>query len=301
MNLRRQFLAIVSVAFTCALPLDAQNFAPLHNKEGLTLLLAPEISAPTLRVLLPNRPPTDTTITVIFPEYIATRKHGSSTEERLYLFQPGESDRPPLWHRSADAIQYESNLRNGIHLLARATLADDGVLFHYELTNTSEVTFDVLSPVTDPRLTGIFHDVRLERTYIHDADGFELLASETPDRLTASLNDWLPSRYMAAYTGQVPSSRHEIRRDRITYYSKSRPVDQPMIATLSLDRKWVIATFSRTAPSVWTNPELTSQHADPQASIEPGATVVLETKMLVFQGTLDQALRKVINQRDKLQ
>ena len=284
----------------CGLSAPAQTFAPLHNKAGLTLLLAPDISAPTLRVLLPNRPQSDTTITVLFPEHVRTRKHGSRTEQRLYLFQPGESDRPPLWHRTAEAIQYEADLTNGIHLLARTTLDDDGVLFHYELTNNSDSAFDVVSPVTDSRLGGIFHDVRLERTYVHHADGFDLLASETPDRLMATLNEWLPNRYLAAYTAPVPASRDERRPDRITYYSKSRTVDQPMIATLSLDRKWVVATFARTAPNVWSNPELTSQHVDPQTSLEPGATAVLEMKMLIFQGTLDQALAKVIAERDAL-
>jgi hypothetical protein len=114
------------------------------------------------------------------------------------------------------------------------------------------------------------------------------------------LNDWLPARYLAAFTAPVPASRVEVRRDRITYYSKSRPVDQPMIATLSADRKWIVASFARTAPNVWTNPELTSQHVDPQTSLAPGATAVLEMKMLIFQGTLDQALDKVVAERDAL-
>jgi hypothetical protein len=297
---RRRFVQWVTALCASGVPVAAQTFAPLHNSEGLTLLLSPEISAPTLRVLLPGRPQSDTTITVLFPEHVITRKHGSSVEQRLYLFQPGESDRPPLWHRTAEAIQYEADLTDGIHLLARATLDDDGVLFHYELTNNSAVAFDMVSPVTDSRLSGIFHDVRLERTYVHHADGWDLLASETPDRLTATLNDWLPNRYLAAYTAPVPASRDERRRDRITYYSKSRAVDQPVIATVSLDRKWVVATCARTAPSVWTNPELTSQHADPQTSLAAGATAALETKMLIFPGTLDQALAKVTAQRNSL-
>ena len=69
-------------------------------------------------------------------------------------------------------------------MLARATLEEDGVRFHYAFHNGSAVTYDMIYAVTDPRLTGMFHDVRLERTYVHHADGFALLAADTPSRLT---------------------------------------------------------------------------------------------------------------------
>ncbi len=53
--------------------------------------------------------------------------------------------------------------------------------------NNSRVAYDMIYAPTDPRLTSIFHDVRLERTYVHHADGFDLLASETLPRLTIPL------------------------------------------------------------------------------------------------------------------
>ncbi|MCU1221609.1 MAG: hypothetical protein JWN42_2806 [Candidatus Angelobacter sp.] len=94
--------------------------------------------------------------------------------------------------------------------------------------------------VTDPRMTGIFHDVRLERTYVHHKEGFDLLAAESPERLTMPLQRWLPLRYLASFTWPVPAKRIEQRGDGLTYYTKSRPVDLPMIATVSLDREWVV-------------------------------------------------------------
>lgn len=42
-----------------------------------------------------------------------------------------------------------------------------------------------------------FNDVFLERTYVHHADGLELLASETPERLRMKAEEWLPLRYVA--------------------------------------------------------------------------------------------------------
>jgi hypothetical protein len=99
-------------------------------------------------------------------------------------------------------------------MLARATLEEDGVRFHFRLRNQSDMTYDLIWAPIDPRLTSVFHDVRLERTYVHHADGFDLLASETPSRLTMPLNQWLPARYLASFTWPIPS-QHVERRDGI--------------------------------------------------------------------------------------
>lgn len=154
--------------------------------------------------------------------------------------------------------------------------------------------------VTDPRMTGDFHDIRLERTYVHHSDGFDLLASETPDRLTMPLNQWLPARYLVSYTWPVPKNKSEHRGDAITYYNKLRAVDEPMIATLSQDRKWTIASFTRTTGNVWSNPELTCQHVDPTVALPAGQRAVTEVKILIFRGGLDDALAKVRAQRPNL-
>jgi len=151
----------------------------------------------------------------------------------------------------------------------------------------------------DPRLTSMFHDVRLERTYVHHANGFELLASETPTRLTLPLDQWLPSRYLASFTWPVPAALVE-RHDGITYYYKSRAIDEPLIATLSADRVWVVTSFAKAAGNVWSNPELTCQHVDPQTTLAPRGESVLEMKTLILRGSLDDALQKVVRQRSTL-
>jgi hypothetical protein len=158
----------------------------------------------------------------------------------------------------------------------------------------------MISAVTDPRLTGMFHDVRLDRTYVHHSDGFDLLASEMPGRLTMPLNQWLPARYLASFKWPVPAQRLEKRTDGITYYNKSRAVDVPFIATLSADRTWVVASFTREVGNVWSNPELTCQHVDPQTPLSPGQHIAREVKMLVIQGTLDDALQRALRQRQSL-
>jgi hypothetical protein len=287
-------------AVFCTSPVVAQTPAAIQNQEGLKLLVDSENAQPTVRIVLPGRPDTDRAIEVIFPEHVTARKTGDSEAQHLYFFRPGLEADPTAWRDFGQSLQYEKDFKEGIHFLARATLQDDGVLFHYEFLNRSNTPYEMIYAPTDPRLTSIFHDVRLERTYVHLKGRFALLASETPLRLTMPLNEWLPARYLASFTWPVPEQRVEHRADGITYYNKSQPVDEPMLATLSDDRQWIVSSFSRTTGNVWSNPELTCHHVDPQKSLAPGQQATLEVKILIFKGSLDQALQKVIAQRSAL-
>lgn len=272
----------------------------MKNASGLQLLVVQDRVAPTVRIVLPGHSESDPAIEVLFPEHVSALKSGSSVVEHLYLSSSARSGDLSHWRRLERSFEYERDLPHDIHLLARATLEDDGVRFHYEFTNRSSTEWNMIYAVTDPRLTSIFHDVRLERTYVHHAGGFELLASETPARLTMPLNQWLPARYLASFNWPVPSQRVERRDDGITYYNKSRAVDQPLIATVSVDGSWVVASFTRDTGNVWSNPELTCQHVDPQASLRAGQHAVLEVKILILHSSLDEVLRRAISQRQSL-
>jgi hypothetical protein len=273
----------------------------LANSEGLRLSISEADTQPALTIALPGESSNPPTIRVLFPEHVTVKKKGNTDAERLYLFRPGLQGEKPQWKRSGDSFQYERDFLAGIHMLARATLQDDGVLFHYEFENRSNVDYAMITAVTDPRMTGVFHDVRLERTYVHRKDGFALLAAETPDRLAMPLSQWLPSRYLASYTWPVPAQRVDRRADGITYYNASQAVDEPLIATVSSDHRWIAASFTNTTGNVWSNPELTCQHVDPEKSLPPGGRAVVEVKILIFEGTLDQVLQKVRAQRGSLQ
>lgn len=295
-----QIILTTTAALALVIAAYAQPRPLIRSTRGLTLHIADENTQPTLRIVLPGHPDTERIIEVIFPEHVTARMHGSSQVEHLYLFRPGKEVERPAYREGKHSLEYEKDFQAKIHFLARAIAEEDGVRFHYEFTNLSDKSYDMIYAVTDPRLAGMFHDVRLERTYVHHKQGFDLLAAETPSRLTMPLNEWLPSRYLASYTGPVPAQRVERREDGIIYYNKSRAVDEPMVATLSTDRKWVVASFTRTTGNVWSNPELTCQHVDPETSLGAGKKAVVEMKILVLQGTLDDALQKVISQRDTL-
>lgn len=271
----------------------------VRNKTGMQLMVAAENTYPTLRIVLPGQPTSDRSIEIIFPEHVTIREHGKADAHQLLLFQPGQSGERPLWRRSGQSLEYEKNFPGAGHMLARATLEEDGVLFHFQLRNRSKEKYDLMWAPIDPRLTSGFHDVRLERTYVHHADGFDLLASETPNRLTMALDQWLPARYLASFTWPIPQQRAE-RRDDIMYYNKSRAVDAPFIATTSRDGQWVIASFTHNTGNVWSNPELTCQHVDPQVSLSPGEEAILKTKILVVRGSLDDVFKMAMQQRESL-
>ncbi len=271
-----------------------------RSASGLQLRVMNRDGDPRLRILLPGRDTNDRAIEVLFPEHVTARRHGDSVVEHLYQVGRAAGGRPPVWRKVGAALEYERELAGGVHLLARAALEDDGVRFRYEFQNSSATPYDMIYAVTDPRLTSIFHDERLERTYVHHPTGFDLLASETPERLTMPIDRWLPARYLASFTWPVPARLVERSDDGITYYNKSRPVDEPFIATLSTDHAWVIASFTRETGNVWSNPALTCQHVDPQTSLASNGRATTEVKILILRGSLDDALRRSRQQRASL-
>jgi hypothetical protein len=275
-----------------------QVMPAVRNNAGMQLMVVEENTQPTLRVVLPGQPTSDPSIEIIFPEHVTIRSRGKTEPDFLYLFQSGHAGKRPLWKQSERSLEYEKAFP-GVHMLARATLEEDGVRFHFRLSNQSKNIYDLILAPIDPRLTKKFYDDRLERTYVHHANGFELLASETPGRLTMPLNQWLPARYLASYTWPIPAKKVE-ERDGIPHYNKSRKVDAPFIATISQDGSWVVASFTHNTGNVWSNPELTCQHVDPQAALLPGEETILETKILFVQGSLDEVFMMAMQQRNSL-
>ncbi len=109
---------------------------------------------------------------------------------------------------------------------------------------------------------------------------------------------WLPCRYLDSYKWPVPPPDKRVeKKEGITYYNASRPVDEPFIATVSKGGRWVVATYAFDTGNVWSNPELTCQHADPSTELGPGETKHLELKTFVFQGSLEQLWDKIMADR----
>ena len=96
------------------------------------------------------------------------------------------------------------------------------------LLTDSDVDFDSVQAITDPRMISpLFHDVRLERTYVHGKQGFGLLASDMPERLTMPLDQWLPNRYRISYAWPAEETRVQKQADGITFFNASNRADEP--------------------------------------------------------------------------
>ena len=145
-------LAIVIVTALAAPRAMAQTLAVVDPPSGLRLLVAEENTLPTLRILLPGEPASTRGIEVVFPEHVTGRAHAKTEPEHLYLWRPGQRGNRPAWRRAGQSLEYEMDLENHVHMLARATLEPDGVRYHYIFDSRGNVAYDMLTAVTDPRL-----------------------------------------------------------------------------------------------------------------------------------------------------
>ncbi len=281
-----------------------QALGAIEPASGLRLIVVKESASPRLRLLVPGESDATQGIEVEFPEHAWGRDRKTKEVERLYVESPIGRPLTDLvthfsdWRQEGKSLAYEMDLKNKVTMRAEATLEPDGVRYSYTFTNHSRTAYEELQAVTDPRLRGIFHDVFLKRTYVHRDGRFELLASDTPQRLKMTEAQWLPCRYLNSYEWPVPPpSKRVEKKDGITYYNASRPVDEPFIATVSNNGQWIVATYTFHTGNVWSNPELTCQHADPSTELNSGETKRVELKTFIFRGSLADLWAKITVER----
>ena len=267
-----------------------QNELSLVNNESGLRLIVIDKKFPLLKILIPGQAAGERGIEVEFPEHVTGVNTQTRNVERFYLITAGNRYKRslPVWKATDTSLIYECEFNNNIKLSAEARLSHDGVAYTYHITNNSTITYENMQAPTCVKLYSSFSDTLLERTYVHHADGFDLLASETPERLTMGIGKWLPCRYLVPYTWPVNISRVEKGEDGITRYHKSRKVDRSIIATVSHDQQWVAATYTNETGNVWTNPERTCHHVDPVTTVRPGQMARLWLKTVIIKGSLDE-------------
>src|SRR5262249_27302017 len=230
------FVPLATVIIVAQVPTESLQ---VTNATGLRLSVDDKNDLAAVRILLPTQQNSDPGIWVLFPEHVTAVERGKTESQQLYLFRPGRQASRIDWRHMDRSLEYTAEFQPGIRMVARATIEDDGVRYRYEFTNLSPFDYDVMQAVTDPRMVSpYFRDVRLEVTYVHHTDGFDLLASETPNRLDVPLSQWLPNRYRVPYTWPIDAQRIAKQPDGITWYNKSRAVDEPFVATRSTDDEW---------------------------------------------------------------
>ena len=168
----------------------------------------------------------------------------------------------PQWKKEGNSLRYNMAFKSGVTLSATAAVEADGGRLTYLAKNNTDLDFEEFQAPTCVKLYSEFYDLFLERTYVHHAEGFDLLASETPERLNMTKEQWLPCRYLVPFTlPAVPAERRvEQKEDGITWRHKLRKVDAPFIATVSHDGRWIAATHTfrrRTCGLIRSEPVIT--------------------------------------------
>lgn len=283
------FFKDLKVEHTADTDNSQSNLQIVDPKSGLKLSVINK-EFPKLRILLPEQSNSERGIEVEFPEHVTAVDKKTTIARHLYLESRGTQNKmtSPSWKIEGNIILYETVLNDNVKMTAKAELDTDGVRYSYVLTNNSSVSYNKIQAVTCIKLYSAFSDTLLERTYVHHSNGFDLLASETPERLTMPLNKWLPCRYLVSYTWDVNSKRIEKDEDGINRFHKSRKADKPIIATLSHNAHWVAATFTHETGNLWTNPERSCHHADPSAELDSHETQTLTLKTYLYKGSLEQ-------------
>ena len=229
------------------------------------------------------------------PEHAWWKK--KADEEPVWFYKMYSSD-PALrgsvgWSKTADTLSYKMETPSGFTLQSTAHLESNGVAITHTITNPSLQNIAEIQAPTCIKLYRPFNDVFLERTYVHHPNGIELIASETPERLTKNAEEWLPCRYIVRCGNSALPSQLIERVDGITRYHKSKAVDVAFIATGSNPPGWVFATHGLDCPSVFTNPARTCQHADPQALSIAGGRAILRLKLYVSKGIVQDVYKRV--------
>jgi len=272
----------------------------IEPRSGLRILVIDK-DYPLIKILLPGQSLSERGIEVEFPEHVTGLNENSKDVEHLYLVTRGTGNErtSPVWKVEGNTLRYETNLSNQVKMIAKVRLEFNRVEYTYEFINHSNISYTNFQAVTCVKLYSAFSDTLLQRTYVHHTNGFDLLASETPQRLHMPMNKWLPCRYMVSYNWPVPSKLIVKDEDSITRYNKSRKADKPFIATISHDKKWIAATYTSETGNLWTNPERSCHHADPSVYLKPGDTKSLELKTFIFQGNLSTLLEYIDNESSK--
>lgn len=290
---------ILLLLLTASIITQAQSELFITQSTGLKVIVVRK-DFPLIKILLPDQSFSERGIEIEFPEHVTGLNEKTNKVEHLYLVTNRNTNKGilPTWRVDGNALIYETEFDSMIRMIATAHLESDGLRYTYKFINHSNVSYRNFQAVTCVKLYSFFSDTLLQRTYVHHSDGFDLMASETPERLTMPLQKWLPCRYLVSYNWPVAPRRIEKGEDSITRYNKSRKADKPFIATYSHDKTWIAATCTKETGNLWTNPERSCQHTDPSISLKAGQTKSLELKTFVIRDNLEQLL-KIINKELK--
>lgn len=266
---------------------------------------------PSLKIHLTREGESAGFLRVRFPEGIDASRAADGKHLKFYQdvrspAWPAKLEAEPLglpveWKGDDQDASYVMKLDNGMVLRARAHIEDLAVRLSYELENQTDVDLGSLiiwscvqlspsPPLADFLMerTGVLVDGRF-RLFRDLILGFSPYAREQAEY----------QRFAGYPEGRVPNTPNpdakphpgfpdDRTKDNYFRYAP-QPIEAEAIATLSRDGTWAVATVGRGAHSVWTNPGISCQHADPAGRpCKPGATIDATNSIHVIEGSADE-------------
>jgi hypothetical protein len=262
---------------------------------------------PSLRIHLTRHGEDAGFVRVRFPEGIDANRSGDGKHLKFYQdlrspAWPAELETEPVklpveWTGDEQDTRYVMEFDNGMLLRARARAEDRRVVLSYELQNGTDVD---LANVTIWSCVQLMHspplaDFLMERTGVLVEEEFRLFRDLVPGFTPYSREQAQYQRFAGYPPGRVsggpnpevkphPGFPDDRGKDNYFWYAP-QPIEAEAIATLSRDGTWAVATVGKGANSVWTNPGISCQHADPAGGpCGPGATVSVTNSIHVIEG-----------------
>lgn len=204
---------------------------------------------------------------------------------------------PAEWLGDADDTGYVMPFDNGMRLRAQARVIGARVVLSYELEGdpgTVAVQSRIWSCVQLAQSTPLA-DLLMERTGVPVGGKLQLFRDLVPVFEPYPRKRAVSQRFTAYASGRVPGLPNpqvkphpgfaDDRDQDIYFWHAPKPLDVSAIATLSRDGAWSVVTVGRGAPSVWTNPGISCQHADPDGGgWEPGGTLKITNAIHIVEG-----------------
>lgn len=276
-----------------ALPQENAQHRITEAQSGLRLERFGNPQRPAVALFLPGIP--DPSVVIEMPEHAWRKAVPGGPQEWFYRRFSSEPEvkGQVKWTQSADRLGFTMDTALGYILHSTARLQADGVEIAHEISHPSVKQHAAMQAVTCVKLYRPFTDVFLDRTYVHHAEGLDLIASETKGRTGKNAEEWLPCRYIAR-VGKNGLGEYRVEKlDGITRYFKAKPADVAFLATESPAGDWTAATFARGCGSVFTNPARTCHHTDPEIKDVSNGKASFRLKVFLVKGRARDAWRHI--------
>jgi len=220
---------------------------------------------------------------------------------------------PVQWQGDEKMLSYTMDFDNGMSLTSSAQVIKTGIILTHKLRNNTSLNLKELKMWNCVQLTTApnLHDPLMERTHVLVDNKFKLIRQLVPKFKPWSLSESNLPHFFRAFTANEHrwykeddnphTSPHPGYPDdpskAITTWQVIPLINTAVLATVSKDTRWGIATYSSDSDSVFTNATNTCHHADAAINSCPaGKTMMISNRILLFEDGFPKIEQLITNQ-----